>query len=384
MKKYFLSFAVLLAGTVVLTSCNDDDDAPYVPQPIDVNHGVYVVNSGNQGGQINGSLTYLDATTWTLEKDAFSKVNGRSLGMTANDGIVYGSKLYIAVTGENTIEVLDNNTLKSLKQINTTAAIGEDKGKQPRHIIANDRYIYVSTFGGYVAAIDTATYEVVKTYATTPNTDEVAKVYPEGMAIAGNTLYVANSSYGNGKCPSIGKIDLTSGNVTLIEDKENITNPNAVYVNGSDIYFLDYGTYDANWNQTGAGVKKISGEDITDIVAATSMSVAGNKIYTYNTPYTTPATTPEYNVYDMTTGKTTEFIAADSDDAPFSAAAICADPVRGYVYIASLNKDTETEYASYKTDGYINVYDLSGKLVKKCVTGVGPTAIVLNTTVVYE
>ena len=40
----------------------------------------------------------------------------------------------------------------------------------------------------------------------------------------------------------------------------------------------------------------------------------------------------------MTTGKTAEFIAADSNDAPFSAAAISADPIRGYVYIASYIK----------------------------------------------
>ena len=73
-----------------------------------------------------------------------------------------------------------------------------------------------------------------------------------------------------------------------------------------------------------------------------------------------------------------------SNDAPFSAAAISADPIRGYVYIASYIKNEDTGYPDYKANGYLNVYDLNGKLVKTCPTGVGPTAIIQNTTVVYE
>lgn len=68
MKKYLLSIAVLLMGTTVLTSCDDDDDdnvnPPHVTCPVDVNLVVYVVNSGNQSGQIDGGLTYLNAETW--------------------------------------------------------------------------------------------------------------------------------------------------------------------------------------------------------------------------------------------------------------------------------------------------------------------------------
>lgn len=82
MKKYLLSIAVLLMGTTVLTSCDDDDDdnvnPPHVTCPVDVNLGVYVVNSGNQSGQIDGGLTYLNAETWASEKDVFAKANGRT------------------------------------------------------------------------------------------------------------------------------------------------------------------------------------------------------------------------------------------------------------------------------------------------------------------
>ena len=51
MKKYLLSLAVLLAGTVAFTSCDDDDDNgngsiidPVLTHNVD---GVYVLNEGS-------------------------------------------------------------------------------------------------------------------------------------------------------------------------------------------------------------------------------------------------------------------------------------------------------------------------------------------------
>lgn len=405
MKKYLLSFAVLMMGMATLTSCDDDEeesvreevpggDIDRTPQPIDVNYGIYVVNSGNEGSQIDGGLTYLDAETWRVEKDAFKSVNGRSLGLTANDGIVYGSKLYVVVTGENTVEIMDNGTLASLKQIKTAEVMGTEKGYMPRHITAAGGLVYVSTYGGYVAAIDTATFEVKRTYAVTPDESLAASMYPEGMAVSGNTLYVANSSYGNGQYPSVASINLESGTVTLMTD-EKITNPTAVAVHGNDVYVLDYGTYDASWNQTGAGVRKISDGEISIVVDATAMTVAGSKIYTINAPYNSdPTVKPSYLVYDMETGATSEFLTdgewqdgtyVKNPSAPFSAAAICADPVRGYVYMASYSENPDYPgYAGYSIDGYINVYNMNGSLLLSRPCGVGPTAIVLNTGVVYE
>lgn len=395
MKKYLLSYAVLMMGMAVFTSCSDDEESgtPATPQPMDVSYGVYVVNSGNKGSQIDGGLTYLNAETWRVEKDAFKSVNGRSLGLTANDAIVYGSKLYVVVTGENTVEVMDNSTLVSLKQLRMPELIGEDKGMSPRHVTAAGGYVYVSTYGGYVAAIDTTGLEVARTYVVTTDESNAGATYPEGLAVSGNTLYVANSSYGNGQCPSVAKIDLSAGSVTLIKN-DLITNPVDVAVYGSDLYVLDYGTYDASWNQSGAGVRKISGDKVSIVVDATSMAVSGSKIYAINAPYNSdPNVKPSYLVYDMETGSTSTFISdgewtdgtyVKNPSAPFSASAICADPIRGYVYISSYSQNPDTGYAGYSIDGYMNVYDTDGNLLLTRPTGVGPTAIVLNTGVVYE
>lgn len=75
----------------------------------------YVLNSGDSKNS-NSSLTMCDLTTGDVEQNYFKLQNGRSLGNTANDIIVYGSKMYIAVSGESTIEVVSLD-VSSIKQI---------------------------------------------------------------------------------------------------------------------------------------------------------------------------------------------------------------------------------------------------------------------------
>ena len=65
MKKYLLSMAVLLAGTMAFTSCDDDDDNgitdPVIDPVLTVDvDGVYVINEGSYYSQINGSLDFLN------------------------------------------------------------------------------------------------------------------------------------------------------------------------------------------------------------------------------------------------------------------------------------------------------------------------------------
>lgn len=373
--KKLLSFAVLAMCMFSLSSCDDDDDDnPYVPQPVDVSTGAFIVNSGNSGSQIGGSLTYIDFATMSATQSVFKSANIRELGKTANDAVIYGSKMYIVVTGENTVEVVDKNTMVSLKQIKTTDAnvLGATNGTQPRHIIAGNKKVYVSTFAGYVAEIDTTSLEMTNSY--------VAGSYPEGMALNGDKLYVANSSYGNGTNPSISCIDLTNGTTTDFKDAK-ITNPVAVSIIDGELYILDSGQYDAAWNQIGAGVKKISNGTVTDVVDATMMAVLGSEIYFINNPYGATSTT--YGVYNLTSGQLYTFPIAEADK-PFSPNAIGVDPVTGNVFIASYSQNPDTGYAGYSIPGYVNIYKQDGSLVNTLSTGVGPTAITFNVGVVYE
>ena len=189
---------------------------------------------------------------------------------------------------------------------------------------------------------------------------------------------MTNSDYGNNVKPSLSKIDLKSGAVSEIKD-EVITNPMEILTAGDAVYYLDYGTYDENWNQSGAGVRKVTlDNNVTKVVDGTAMGSDGKKIYTVNAPYGGSGT--NYLIYDTTTGATTTWEPADI----FSPALIAADPVTGNIFIVSYQKNPDTGYAGYALPSYTNQYDANGNFVKKYEnTATGPISVVFNTHTEY-
>ena len=363
MKKYLLNIATLMMGAMMFTACSDDNDDVILPDYVNASNGVYVVCSGNKSSAIDGSLTYYDYSTKESKLSVFKSVNGRSLGITANDMIVYGSKAYIAVDGENSIEVVDAKTMKSIKRLSTTTMLGNEKGVGPRQLTGNNGLVYFSTYGRTVAALDTTDFNLQKTYSVGS--------YPEGIAVSNGFLYTANSDYGNQKYVSITKTNLSTGQTDSIKH-EAITNPQKIEVVGSDIYFLDYGHYDASYNQLDAGVRKISADGtVTRLFAATGMARNGSKIYYFNNAYGSSST--NYGVYDIAAG-TDKALNLQGIESP---AAIGIDPINNYLIIAS--RKLVGGYPSYKTNGYLNQYDKNGNLVNHGIEcGVGPTSIAFN------
>lgn len=375
MKKHLLSMAVLVMGTALFTACSDSDDNKS-EHPVAVSNGFYVVCSGNTSSSIDGSLTYFDYTTTKATPNAFKAANGRSLGMTVNDAVRYGDKLYVVVDGEHKVFVTD---AKSLKQITTidlasTAMLGEQGGAHPRRLTGADGNIYVSTYGGFVAAIDTISFSLKQKY-------QVGS-YPEGLAISNGILYVANSDYGMGQNPSISKITLSTGAVSEVKDA-NIRNPQEIAVAGSDIYFLDYGQYGPapTYAQENAGVYCISQNTVKCVVPnATAMAAAGYNIYTINAPYGQGETS--YNIYNIQSGSLTKFTPADIE----SPACIGVDPITNNVMIASYHM-TQTDwgpFADYSGNGYVNIYDPTvSKKISTFDCGVGPQRFSCNIGIRY-
>ena len=383
MKKYLLSLAVMAMGTTLLTGCLGDDSNSNTPTEIPVTKGVFIINNGSSYQSIDGSLTYINYATMTpsAQQNVYQMVNGESLGGTPNDVLVYGQKVYIAGSDENTIFVLDARNSKELKKVSTTVLLGEAEGKTPRRLAAFDGKVYFTTYGdgdkGSVAAIDTTSFALQKQY-------QVGS-HPEGLAfgIDGTntvTLYVANSdwSMGNG---SISKIDLTSGSITTSE-YEKVKNPQEIAVAGTNLYVLDYGHYDDAYNQEDAGVYKISGGTVSLVVPnATGMAAAGYLIYTFNDPFGSAAG-PSYSVYDIRSNSPAKLnLTGDSSHPIVSPAAIAVDPNTGNILIASRQKDPDTGYPSYAMPGFVNVYQgyglntNPGQFVESFATGVEPHKI---------
>lgn len=364
-------FSLMLVGLGVLsfTACSDDDDAPEI-KTVTASDGAFVVNAGNTRSAIDGSLTYFDYNTSSASQSVFKNANGRSLGVTANDGVVYGSKVYLVVDGENTVEVFDKKTFRSIKQIKTTALLGTAEGTSPRHIIAAEGQVFFTTYGGYVAAIDTTNYALSKKW-------QVGS-YPEGLTYYAGNILVANSDYsrGNGTLSSFATNSDQVQTITI----HGVENPQKVFVTASgQIAVLDWGHYlsVSPWTQENTGLKFINPttRDTTKTVPATMADYDGRtgNFYIINSPYGSGTTT--YSVFNAFTGSLSPLALSET---PASPNAIKVDAVRQRLFVLSYSLG-ESGYASYSTNGYCLVYDFNGTRVGKFDTGVGPTDVFFDT-----
>lgn len=377
MKKYLLGLAVLLMGTAVMTSCSDDNDGPETYLQV-YSTGAYVVNSGNMYNKIESSLTAVDYASSTATQNVFKAANGRSLGNTANDGIVYGNKIYLVVDQSHTIEVIDKNTKKSIKQIKTTDLLGNAEGVEPRHIIAGDGKVYFTTYGGYVAAVDTTSFALQKKW-------QVGS-YPEGLVIAHGNIYVANSNYGKGG-GNISCINLANDNVET-KNIEGVNNPTSIYYASNVLYVLDNPVYGPAPDYATTGENALRAVSFAE---GKSQKVADGNYAACVTPgATTTARTsvkevrPYFFVLNAPFGGTpsVSVLAAGSTQAqtmtlsemPVSPCGIFADPLNGHIFVLSYRLG-DNGYADYNGNGYVVEYDSTGQKLHEYETGVGSCAM---------
>lgn len=371
MKKYLLGLAVLLMGTAVMTSCSDDNDGPETYLQV-YSTGAYVVNSGNMYSKIESSLTAIDYASSIATQNVFKTANGRTLGNTANDGIVYGNKIYLAVDQSNTIEVIDKKTKQSIKQIKTTELLGNAEGAHPRHIIAGGGNVYFTTYGGYVAAVDTTSFALQKKW-------QVGN-YPEGLVFGNHTLYVANSNYGAGG-GNISCINLSNDNVET-KNIEGVNNPTGIYYAAGLLYVLDNQYYDASYNAYGENALRA-----VDFAVGESQKVADGNYAVCVTPGAitrTQVVRPYFYVLNAPFGGTPSVsaLAAGSTQAqtmtlsemPVSPCGIFADPLNGHIFVLSYRLGDKGN-PDYNGNGYVVEYDRAGQKQHEYETGVGSCAM---------
>lgn len=149
--------------------------------------GMYILNQGAYGSP-SSTLDYLEFATGTYTSNIYEGKNpDAQLGGTGNDLQVYGSRLYAVMNGTGKVVVMNARTAEKL---------GELEVANCRHIAFRGGYAYVSTYAGAdYGSNPTALGQVVS--FDTATIQEVARVdvgcQPEGLTIAGDTLYVANS-----------------------------------------------------------------------------------------------------------------------------------------------------------------------------------------------
>ena len=190
-------FSLFVLSLLLMASCRGDDEI-FIPENVTVSTpeisgdivGFYLLNEGNMGSN-KSTLDYYDYSTGVYTRNVYGNANPsipKELGDVGNDIQIYGSKLYAVVNCSNKIEVMDVATTKRLGQINIPNC---------RYIKFHEGYAYVTSYAGpveinpnyeqkgYVAKIDTTTFEMVDRC--------IVGFQPDELEIVDGKIYVANS-----------------------------------------------------------------------------------------------------------------------------------------------------------------------------------------------
>ena len=170
-------FAAIFAGCDDMTSVLPDISVVET----ETQGALYILCDGNYSLN-NSTLALYDFKSKNLNTDFFQAVNGRKLGDTGNEIKRYGSKIYMVVNVSSQIEVIDAKTGISLKQI---PFFDGEKSRQPRYMTFWEDKLYVCSFDGTIAKIDTASLEVEAFAQAGRN--------PDGLTVSNNKIYVSNS-----------------------------------------------------------------------------------------------------------------------------------------------------------------------------------------------
>jgi hypothetical protein len=176
---------VLLAAT--LLSCCQNPVAPATTGVASSSRGAYILCEG-LWRQDNATLARFDATSGTVVSDFFTQANpDLRIGDTANDMVLHGDTLYVAVSTSRTIEVIRASTGKWLGRIRFSGV-----RQEPRHIaILNDTTAFVTLLND-----DSVQEFNPRTFALKGAPIQVGPS-PEGIAITEKYIFVANSGFGD-------------------------------------------------------------------------------------------------------------------------------------------------------------------------------------------
>lgn len=351
--------ALFILSLALFQACKKDrDEAPKEKETV----GVYVLYQGSWPNN-NSGIAYYNMRTGQTEPDYFKAVNGYPLGESGQDLQQYGNKIYCVVSGtqgekKSFLEVIDPATGKSLKRISFNS---ETTGYMPRYITFYKNKAYVSAYDGKIRRVDTASLAI--------DGEVQAGGAMEGIAIANNKIYTANSDHilfpGVTK-NTVSVVDIAS--FTKLKEINVSANPlKIVSTESGDVYVVSSG----NYADILPAYQKISSQ--TDVVTATyqadisSLAVFGNAGYAITDPYSSPA----IKSLNFSTGQLgSNFITdATSVTTPYG---VTINTLNGDVVISDAN--------NYGPQGQAFYFSADGKLSFKFATGANPA----NAVLVYD
>ena len=352
--------AIILFGSTTLTSCREDDPVipptpdqvqdPAIPVPGQDGYtlqGFYMLNEGKMGTN-KSTLDYMDFSTGVYTRNIYATANPNQpmeLGDVGNDLAIYGSKLWAVINCSNKIEVM---------RAKDAVRIGQIDIPNCRSIVFHKGYAYVTSYAGpveikpdytqkgFVAKIDTATLQEVGRC--------VVGFQPDGIAVSGDKLYVANSggymvpNYENtmsvidiASFMEVKKVKVAINLNHVIADKHG----NVWVSSRGDYYNVKSKLYCYNPS------KGVVTDSIDTPVSA--MTLKGDSIYIVSSAWSNITMSDVASTAIVNTATRSKvidgFVAADIMTALKKPYAIAVNPVNGDIYI--------TDAGNYVTPGWL-------------------------------
>lgn len=355
-------FFFLLVVSIV--ACDDNGGGGNGGDGDDYSKGVLILNEGGWG-QNNAALSYYNPADGEWVVDVFDG----HLGELAQDMLLYGSKLYISVSGSNLISVVDKERLTEIGQIAIRKT--NDDPLSPRYLEAIDGKIYVTchqasneaaTRDGYVLRIDTTSCAI--------EAEVLVGADPEGIAGYNGKLYVANS--GGSLYPNYANT-LSIVDIRTFTEDEKVTVGLNPYRVKSDQEGTIYLTYQGNYTEdVPGGFQKIDTEtkEVTDIAAYPKQNfvISDHLIYFYDVTYTTSTSSQQgIGVYNRQTGEFNDepFISDDTaiEGTPYG---IGVHPYTKEVYLGTTN---------FVERGKVLIFNPNGEKTGELTVGIGPNKV---------
>ena len=370
-KKILILLIVVISS---FTSCQGDD--PIIKEEIvelpsqtpTAVEGFYLLNEGNMSSN-KASLDYYDYKTGVYKRNIYSQANPEAtlgLGDVGNDIAVYGNKIYAVINNSNKVEVMDAKTAKRLKVIDL---------KNGRYVTFGNGKVYVSSYdgeigldnntpNGFVAEIDTTSLNIGRTV-------KVGR-QPEGLAVVGQKLYVANSG---GYNPTnyertVSVIDLKT--FTKTKDIDVAINLNRLKVDSDgDIYVSSRGDYYSIASKLFVIDTKTDLVKKTFDIACANLWIAGDQAYVIGSEfnYTTFENVITYSLINTKTETLLpkSFLPKSVSDLITTPYGIAVDPILFNIYI--------TDAGDYVSPGKLYCLDKDGNTKFTVTTGDIPAHI---------
>ena len=326
-----------------------------------------MLNTGNWGGNDAG-IQFLDFQTGELSEDLYAAANGEGLGDLGQDLCVYGSKIYVTVSGSSKVVIMDRKC-KVLKSI--PVATEDGTPVEPRYMAACEGKVYFTAYDGTVSRIDTTSMAIDGKLNLIDAGAQTGYDHPEAITSANGKLYVNISGYSKGKWLAV--VDAAS--FTKLKDIEVMLNPYTQCITAEDgyVYFVSNGNYAGSPSLTPdqyiyGTMQRLDPEtdQVERVCHATYIANAGDKMYILYSEYYLPEVARAY-VRDLKTGAESEFI--DMADLQ-SANGLAVDPASGDVYVFD---------APYGAASDVHVYGADGTLKRTFEAGMSTSKMVFVT-----